>query len=410
MATHWGHGSDVAINMDWGRSILEFGLAGSYGEQLNGNMLPNYPPLTLMLFGAMAWVFSVLAPGLVMMNEDPLGLIAIKTPAMLFDILPCVLIYILCKKWKLSETVALLTALLCAWHPSSWFNSAIWGQTDGIFTAWLVLAIFLHFRGNDFSAGTAVALAWLSKPQAMIFAPLFLLLVVLQWRRALMSAGGFIVPMGIVAGYFGLSGMFDRLLGVYTGAVDHYPSVTLNAYNFWWLLFADAANDKGDSELLFGVLSYKLAGLLLFLGSSAVVAFRYRKAFFAKVRTSKDEQRILVTFAMVGLFFYYFNTQMHERYYYPFIIFGIPMLLDRQLRWPYILASIATFINAVGVVPLTGIDRGLFGEFPLFDGFAAALTLSAIILLFFILKEPLKTGTVAVMRATPARSSRPSKR
>src|SRR5262249_46126514 len=45
-----GHGHDLPINMGWARSAVEFGLARSYVEQLDGNILPNYPPAIVTLY------------------------------------------------------------------------------------------------------------------------------------------------------------------------------------------------------------------------------------------------------------------------------------------------------------------------------------------------------------------------
>jgi hypothetical protein len=50
LAWHSGYEFDVGTNQGWGRSIVVNGFTTSYTEQVEGTMIPNYPPFSLLVF------------------------------------------------------------------------------------------------------------------------------------------------------------------------------------------------------------------------------------------------------------------------------------------------------------------------------------------------------------------------
>ena len=83
-----------------------------------------------------------------------------------------------------------------------------------------------------------------------------------------------------------------------------------------------------------------------------------------------------------GFAFFTLNTEMHERYLFPFVAFGLPLLFtNARTRTAYLIVSVLFFFNLLGVLPLGAIDRALYDEFPLLDGFIASGPVCCLIVL-----------------------------
>ena len=53
---------------------------------------------------------------------------------------------------------------------------------------------------------------------------------------------------------------------------------------------------------------------------------------------------------MIPLLFAFFNTQMHERYWHAAVLFLAAYGFLRRDYWPYVLVSVAYFLNLEGVL------------------------------------------------------------
>jgi dolichyl-phosphate-mannose-protein mannosyltransferase len=381
-----GYEFDVGVNQGWGRSAVELGLARSYDEQLNGNMLPNYAPFSIMLFAAAASV-QKLAFGF---DANPLTYrILIKLPAILADLLTALCFFFLLKKWKGTKS-GMIGAAIYTFHPAVFHESAIWGQTDSIFTMFLALGAWQFSIKRPMIAGMLFALALLTKMQAVFLMPfMFVLYLRGGWRMLLRGViGGFIATIPVLLP-FAIGGTLDTVINVYTGSVGFYSIVSSAAYNFWWSVYADKAGNLQDTSLLFGLMSYRQIGLLLF-GLSYLYAFF---AFWKHLKPGRiAEMKLLPVLFAAGAFlslaFFLWNTQMHERYLFPFVALGLPMVfIDRKGALIYFFVSILFYLNLLGWLPAGSVDRGLYLEFPSLDVFVAA----AQVIFFFHLAHYLWT-------------------
>jgi hypothetical protein len=69
--------------------------------------------------------------------------------------------------------------------------------------------------------------------------------------------------------------------------------------------------------------------------------------------------------ALTALAFYMLNTEMHERYFFPFIALGLPVaFVSWKTATLYILLSLTTLMNLAAVVPFSSFDRKIFQDFP----------------------------------------------
>ena len=91
-----GHAFDLPINKGWAQSATQFGLARSYGEQLGGNVLPNYPPLIITLY----WLTGTLYQFAISPSFDPLLPefdVVIRFPAIVADLVACIVVAIVAR-------------------------------------------------------------------------------------------------------------------------------------------------------------------------------------------------------------------------------------------------------------------------------------------------------------------------
>lgn len=362
---------DVGVNQGWGRSAFELGLARSYVEQVNNNMLPNYAPFTIMLFTGSAYLQDWFFGGF---DNAETYRVLIKIPAMLADIITAIALFFFVKRWK-GIVIAYAAALLLVFHPAVIYESAVWGQTDSIFTMFLVLGTGFFAYKKPMLAGVMFALAALSKMQAGMLVPFFFVLYASGGWRVLLkgTVGGLLITIPILIP-FAVGGTLPNVIDVYTNSVGFYSIVSSAAYNFWWALYADAAGNTQDTSLLFGFLSFKQWGLLFFgLSNIYVLALLWRH-----LRASSNTQASFASYwiatAFVSHAFFVWNTQMHERYLFPFVALGLPMIwASRRFAFIYVSVSILFFLNLLGWLPAGPIDRALFEIFPALDGFIASL-------------------------------------
>lgn len=312
-------GIDMGTWLAWGQRLGELGPANFYSSQVWTHYTPGF--LYWLLVGNKLGV----------LNEP-----FIKVPTILADIGAGLIIFSLVKKaW--SEKAALVSFLLYTLNPGIIFNGSVWGQIDGIFTLFLLLAVyFLVEKQKIFFSSLFWTVAFLVKPQAIALVPplIWMLLTKFSLRNTLKY-----FAISILLVFMGSLPFFpEDILGfpklVYLMSQD-YPYTSLFAYNFWgivglWL-------DDGQK-----VLGTTLAGWGIALYILAVLG-----SFVATLKTNKKWSVYL--FCALSLFaFFLFPTRVHERYLFPvfpFLLTSAFVARSRNLILFYIVLSIIHFLN-----------------------------------------------------------------
>ncbi len=156
-----GFATDVSTYVSW---------ALTHGEPrsrrlLRERRLRDYPPGYLYVL----WPIGVLAN--VFGGTDPASLATalIKIPPMLLDIVVGYVLYRLVLGWawpgRRAEALALGAAALYVFNPVTWYDSALWGQTDAAGALVMLLGVAALVRGNSEGAAFLGVLAALVKPQ-----------------------------------------------------------------------------------------------------------------------------------------------------------------------------------------------------------------------------------------------------
>ena len=352
-----GWGFDVGEFKGWAWNITEMGVGEAYRDQGRANMLPNYPPLSMLMLGGIGHIYRFFVASA--FDGAPLLYhILIKLPAILFDLLTAALLFFLLRRIH-TERAGLIGAAVYAFHPAVLYDSAVWGQTDGIFTCFMVAAIALAVGKRWILFGVFAALAMLTKFQAVVILPLVGLLMVLQHRRAALHIFlGALFATILVALPF-LPDYLSDIWRVYTHSIGYYPGLSYGAYNTWLAFFDGSSHSSTD--IAFSMFSYRDTGIMLFGAAVAALAYLFAPGIRRAVQQKKHQELLLLFPALTAYAFFLFNTEMHERYLFPLMAFGIGLLFFSRLgAWLYSLSSLLFFLNLLGVLHWTDLDRALF--------------------------------------------------
>ena len=239
-------------------------------------------------------------------------------------------------------------ALFLVFNLGLLYDTVSWGQLDGVIASLVLIAVYYALRGQLALSGISFMLSLLIKPQPIIFLPVLGLLWVTavlknSVKHTLLSCLGVAAVVVILLWPFLQAGTFVDYWSMLQDSASVYPTLTVNAANLWTLLFTENTDKMSDQLIRFG-LSYKQWGLLMFSGSYAVILLPLLKQCYQIIqgkRTQYDSSTVLLIAGLVPIVFYFFNTQMHERYAHPCVLLLAAYALSRGDFIPYIVASVA---------------------------------------------------------------------
>ena len=244
-----------------------------------------------------------------------------------------------------------------------WYNTIIWGQVDSIFSTMAFASVYMAIKGNIKNALMFMLLSLNFKLQPIIFVPIILIFLVpyffkvFDLKKILVVLSSLIFIQLAIIFPFLIPEELGRIKNVVTGAVDFHAVVSMNAYNFWDLLLEGNLMTLKDNIVVNG-LSYKYWGLLMFFATSFIaltplLIITFRKRNDEVILYSNNQNTLNIIFLSCGLIpllFFFFNTQMHERYSHPAFLFIFAFSYVNKNYIPLLLFSIAYFLNLDGVL------------------------------------------------------------
>ena len=316
-------------------------------------------------FRALGYEFSNYSPPylylLTLATYLPLPkLYAVKLISVSFDFL-LALFVLLIVRLKYDHRVVWLSSFFAAlFAPTVFINSALWGQSDAIYTSMLVASVYFAIRQRSNWSLFFFSVALSFKLQAVFLFPPF---VVLLLKRRVSSYSFLIIPVtymvSILPAWLAGRPMVELLM-TYPAQTGQFSELTLNAPNLYqWL-----PEDPGLLEKPGLVLAALLAGLLcLAVWRSAVPL---------------DGDVILKLSLVSTLLLPFTLPHMHERYFFPAdvisivyafyspkrffvpLIVGVASLLSYfpflfrealiDLRYPAVLMGIALVVAAADLI------------------------------------------------------------
>lgn len=381
LTPRFGHSWDTYCWEQWTALMQKHGLGAAYADGSPVNYLP------LFLYVLKGFSFFVSPENL----HDAMYLL--KPISLLFDFGTILLILKLMPAG--AYRIGLLTAGML--NPGYLYNTYIWNQVDGVLGFFVMLSMLLAVQRKTTPSALAFLLAFNFKLQAVVFLPLLGLL----WlpELSLKKASRILALMGLCQALivlpFVLSGHGKNMVAVVFNSVDYFSFVSMNAYNMWYFIYSGALNQMSDTVLMGGIISAKQFGLLLFFASSALVLTPVMLASYKRLRNKSAQmpgtEQILITASLLICFFFYFNTQMHERYIHPLLVFStaLAFVYKRWLQW--VLFSICYALSLESICHYTGytlIPEDWMNPVYLATGYAAGMCL---LLADWIKLRPFKT-------------------
>lgn len=339
-----------------------------------------YPPLYLYMLWLVGNAYRAVVPpmwdGTMYISAlfQRAGLFFLKLPAILFDLGTGLVVFWFVRRWR-GDRTALLALYLYVLNPVPIYNSAVWGQNDGIHSGLVALGVLGTAAGWPIIGIAAAAVAVTQKFQAVVYLPFVIAVAFrLSGRRVWLPLAGVVLGAALVSLVFlpfWIDGRFNRMLETsYQASTRTWQYTTMNAFN-WWHITTPAATLPSDAHpplvytWLFGWpadqpappyflkvpgtrlqlrwTTAKCTGLvLLALGCAITLLVTLWR---------KDPLRVVAGGVVLGLCFFMLPTQMHERYGQPVLPLLLALAAIRPELWLLFAAvTILQLLNLLAVM------------------------------------------------------------
>ena len=375
-----GHQSDLDLLARWARELAANGPGAFYRP--DSGYFADYPPVylyVLWLTGIAGRTWSEAFGGA---DVTPL---MIKLPFISADLALAVVLFLLARR-LFGPRAGLVAAAVFLFNPAVILVSTVWGQNDSIATFAAVGAIYLLVTGRTEAAAAVGVVAMLFKFQYGFVIPIIAIVGLRRHLLGLPDGNGAAWPreprriglvlltsaatLILVCLPFGLR-LFDpsdpahSLLARFIAASKAFPGVTQNAFNLWMnplfdvvIVGASGATEGhvvDDTAVAFAIggfaLTWQWIGNLLFIAAVLV-------ALSVLIRRS-DGAAIVFVALVIAVAFFALPTRVHERYLYPALAFGLPLLAaGPEWRRLYVALSAIVFFDVYWVYSLPGANAG----------------------------------------------------
>lgn len=307
---------------------------------------PNYPPLTVYLFGLLVGLYDATAVHLfgaqptLVIAQAPILAVYLKMPMVLADLGTIGFIYGAARH-LCSTRLALLASASYAFAPAVLFDGAVWGQTDALFTLAVVLALHNVLELRSSWAGVLFALSVLLKPQPLAFAPLIIVYLWRWggWREAVRCAGAagatvvcFCLPFLLPPQPQLL--VFARVLRM---SFQSAPYASIDAFTVWWFLGSPGHN---QTTPYLGSFSPSVIGTALFACVVGLVLLG--------IWRDSSASNFYFGAGVVAVAFFDLTVLQRERYLFPALaLLLLASLFDERRFVFYWIAGVTCFLNMV---------------------------------------------------------------
>lgn len=334
-----GHETDMNCFVSWSDMVFNDGLGAFYKSESFTDYPPGYMYI-LYVIGMVRSFFNI--PW-----DSVTTNVLVKMPAIIADMGSGYLIYHIASK-RIKEMGAAILSALYLFCPAVILDSAVWGQTDAVFTFFVALMCYFITENKLIPSYFVFAIGILIKPQTLIFTPVLICGIVDQvfledfnWNKFIKNLGcgiGAILLIVLLMLPYGFSDAF----GQYTETLGSYEYASVNAYNIWTMM---GLNWIEQSGYLMG-LTYKTWGTVAIV--LTVVA-----SIIISLRCKKNPSKYYFIGAFIVTCVFMFSVRMHERYIFPAMLLLIMCYSVRQRKEIYILyviLSTAAFYNMAHVL------------------------------------------------------------
>jgi len=304
-----------------------------------------FPPVMVYVWGALAAVEPAFRT--VTDASDPGIRVLMKLPPTIADLGLAAGVGLALRTHRTGAVVAALGIWL---HPAVIDVSALFGQYESIYTLFALAAFLLVAIDRPKLAAIALALALMTKPQALpLLVPFGAWFVAREgWLgTARLAAIGAIAIAILWLPFLADGGPAGYLRSLQVHQDELYAVLSLRAWNAWWLvqeLVADGAFVSDQAQVL-GPLTMRHLGFAA-AGLAELLVFRL-------VLRSPSLRTLALGLAASSLVAVMLLTTMHERYPYPALVFLALLLPELRTRWLWVAFGIVFTLNLLAAIPPT---------------------------------------------------------
>ncbi len=341
-----GHETDMNCFLLWGDMVYRDGFKNFYISEA----FTDYPPGYMYILYVIGWIRSICG----IAWDATSSIVLTKMPAILADMGIGWIVYRVASK-RMKETGAAFLSALYLFCPAVFIDSALWGQTDAVFTFFIVLMCYLIVEKKLIPAYFVFAAAILIKPQSLIFTPVLIFGIIDQvfieafqkmpkeqfWKFFFKNLGLGLLAIGMI-GLLMMPYGFSEAFAQYKDTVGSYEYASVNAYNFWTLC---GMNWSAQTDIKFGLSAQTWGTISIVL---TVIA-----ATYLSFRSKKDESKYYYLGALIVSCVFLFSVRMHERYIFPalaLLILAYATRPRKEILWLYAAVSFYSFYNIAHVL------------------------------------------------------------
>lgn len=274
---------------------------------------------------------------MVLMTKLPIpSLYAIKFFSVFFDFVLAFYVFKVIHELTLDEERSFLGGIIALALPTVLMNSAGWGQSDAIYTTFLVAAVYYVLRQRPAMVMWMFTLSFGFKIQAIFIGPLMLVLLLKGFFK--------IKHLFIPALYYALvslpimlvGGTLTRILEIAALQINIRNGFSFYLPNLYYVFNFDQYLDYASVKNVF------ILGFLVMMAGLTYLC--YRKLDI------ENQQQVVAWAALFALIVPFLLVRMHERYYFPAEYFWLILTLlnPRKYRLRFfiiLLASVSAYIT-----------------------------------------------------------------
>lgn len=195
----------------------------------------DYPPVALYELGIAGLAYRLFDP---QFADRPALTVAVKIPGLLFGVALTWLLWWTVLRWTSDRDRASWVALAYWANPATILNAEVLGYLDPLMMLPAIGSLVLLHRRFPEWAGASLALAMLTKPQAVLIAPIFALAAwrLGGWRATAAAAAGGAVTTGVIILPYALVGALGNVWLAFGSFYARRDILSGNAANIWWIV------------------------------------------------------------------------------------------------------------------------------------------------------------------------------
>lgn len=386
----------VTYSMPWLSQLRDAGFWNGIGKPFEG---VGYPPIYTYLMG--------LADSLLPVGTD--GKSVMKSIPILFDYLAAGLLFAIATiRWGAGwERVAAYASMMFA--PTIILNGAYWGQSDIVYSSFIVACILFLIRKSDLLAMIFFGLAFSIKLQSMWFAPFILMMLLrgrIRWRLLLIPPLVYFMATipTLLAGRSAFEVMTVYLTQVESQSVLNYSAANVQLFIGYVLRKTDLSDE----------LTQVIAKLSILF--TVVLSLHYALKFSRGRLTDTSLIMAAVTSVLLAP---QFLPHMHERYFFLADVLTIVLLVWAPIYWPAaVLMQFNSFVSYIAFlwgksllayeVPLYFVRFGFTNNLQLVTGLVASAGIINLGLLIWFWRRLQSRLSKVATRPGAIDSSRPA--